>query len=1119
MPNPIVTTIELTEEYISNNNITFKGNTINNGWETLEWGFWWYKKSEGIGTKEYIAASTTPLGEGDFQKLKGSLLPFTEYMIQARCYYKKWNEGLETWDYIEIFGEWIEAVTHAYCHTSQIYACNIDKDSRTADFHADVYESDGGNCIERGFEYGLTRVATWKVSEEGNFSKCMFSLPASDLPVNSDFYVRGYLKSASGHYAYTRDGIDGGWRKVTTKKLMGVIAATSNAGWLPTNCHCYLIIYDINGQEINSYPIGEGHYIWRLTVNKDGIIFIGDEYLSQYSIKSFRMSDGAFLSSFGAPSWIKGICVGKDEFIYTLEGTTVKKRHPVSLNVITTMPLTGTNFQGLTLDEDGLIYVNRTDTSPDKIEKYRMHPLYDIIAVQSGGAGMCSFSIAGDHTAEFTAGNPIIISGSTGNNGTYTITMSSYGSGKTWIPVDEAVPSPVADGQLRDGRAYLQASIDSPIANMGFSDLAVMGDHVYSGAYYDYPIKAPKDLSSCEEWHPAGEWHEWNRFWVIQPFNGKTLLEGNPDNTYLRRIALYNESEEQIWNADIVGSLDGISGYPFTGGATLINIKAEKIAGHLSLYGEMTERIASSVIVERGFEYKIQDAEPGEEDTGTEVKETGEGFEIGEFHLSSWDTFNDLYRAEENKIWWFRTYCKDIEDNKYKAETWMKNVPTLTTFECTEVYAQEAKGNGELTDKGANIVTKKGFRIIKIYRGDIWGAKKYTSSGFKSLLERRTTYAENGVITGFEWIGILYRDSLYEDAGGYELGIYDKILGGGFSGEGFGLYLKPNDKYKIVAIGENQLGMGFGEDFYIITEENILSGETILSRYLSTEYQNMLDGLIGFDTGQLILPSDDEIVSNISAEKTITLGTIPYGATVTRIGIRLGRTMGCNEIHVYEDGEWGSGQGVTFFITDFVPGASYYKMPYIVINYGDHEEEVLGIPDYRNPERLEEWLEDYPIEVFPEVEDEDELDQTIIDSSVGDISYRTIIKEIKCERIGEQSFIDRYGRRRSQTIDNHLIQSRANCKIIVDDYIDKFQILKQKYALEYDIPLPFEREDVILLGDGKTKYKDDGQGLIAFKADGEGEMLQEDFILAKIRKIDGRFISGKEAILNLELEV
>ena len=561
----------------------------------------------------------------------------------------------------------------------------------------------------------------------------------------------------------------------------------------------------------------------------------------------------------------------------------------------------------------------------------------------------------------------------------------------------------------------------------------------------------------------------------------------------------------------------------------ILNIKAERISpfSSIRLYGEIVD-LLGSLIIERGFEYKVQDAEPEEEDTGIEVIDPRpawvEYWEEGEYHAEEYegndvDFWDRLYFLKENTIWWFRAYLKDDEDNKYVAETWMKSVPTMTTFEVTDMEAQQAKGHGEMTDKGADTVTRRGFRIIKEYEGDLMGLRYYDNIfGDYTLMgeiEMETLTGPGGVITGYIWRGIFYRDALWpksQTPGDHEIGIYENIIGGGISHEGFGIYLKPNDTYKIVAIAVNQHGMGFGEGFYFKTGINIYSDE----------YQNMLEGLITFSTGQNILPSDpeeDEIVSEISAEKTIILGTIPEGKTVTRIGIRLGRTEGCTDIHVYEDGSWTSGQSHTFYITGFVPGATYYKMPYIILNHGDYEEEILAIPDYRNPERLEEWLEDYPIEVFPEVEDEDDLDQTVIDASVGDISYRTIIKEIKCEKIGEQSFIDRYGRRRSKTISNHLIQSRANCIIIADDYVERFQILKLKIAIDYDIPIPFEREDVILLGDGKHKLREDGEGLIPCKDDGEGEVLQEDFILAKIRKMDSRFISGSETILSLELEV
>ena len=1098
MANPIVTTITPLEN-ITNEDATLKGNTQNNGWETLEWGFWYYKESEGIGTKVYVSSSTTPLGEGDFVKYIGILDPFTVYVYQARAYYRKWNEGLEPpdWEYVEIFGDWEGFTTHAYSTTLNIFASNINKDTGSVTFWGSIDTPDDGHVIERGFQYGLTKNPTWAVSEEGNFSVGMFSLNRT-ISLNKDFYVRAYVKTASGHYFYTADGLDRGWSKFTTKKLTKDIAALCNAGYY-TNNEDFIKIFDKNGQENNCWKLAIGIFTSEVTVDKEGNAYYTYKSDSSYYVKKIKMSDGSILNTYSITGTPRGICMGFGEFIYTLETNTlaksgvIYKRNLSNFSIISSIILNATYayYCGIVADKIGNVYLGRT-SDPDRIEKYGFYTNHAIIGVVTGGVGEGSFKIEGEHAEEFTDLDDVTVSGSTGNDGDYEVkTGGAYlEEGDTIIPVNQEVTDSTLDGNIiLKGNGTMLGSINSP-ASLHFGGIAISGgneygDFIYAGAYLDLPIKTVQYLSEIDKWTPPGEWYN-NYFSHVGQHKDRVIVQGTPYSGYSRALACYDSEENLIWKTDVVRGINTIAGYPFNWGATLINIKAEKIAGHLTLYGEITEIIATT-IVERGFEYIIQDEEPGLDDEGTEVKETGE-FEPEGYSLSSWDTFNDLYRAEENKIWWFRAYCLDDEEHKFVAETWMKNVPTMTTSECTEVFAQEAKGNGELLDLGANIVTLRGFRVIKEYSGDLSGAWNYRSDGFEGELEREKVYDNEGKLIGFTWTGELHRDSLDEDVGGYELGIYDKILGGGFLGEGFGLYLKSNDNLKVVAIAVNQLGMGFGEE-------------------------------VDLNTGRLILPSEDEIVSDISAEKTITLGTLPGGTTVTRIGIRLGRTMGCNEIHVFEDGEWGSGQSVTFFITDFVPEATYYKMPYIVIDYGDYEEEVLAITDYRNPERLEEWLEDYPIEVFPEVEDEDELDQTIIDSSVGDISYRTIIKEIKCEKIGEQSFIDRYGRRRSQTVDNHLIQSRAKCKIIVDDYIDKFQILKQKYALEYDIPIPFEREDVILLGDGKTKYKDDGQGLIAFKADGEGEVLQEDFILAKIRKIDGRFISGKEAILDLELEV
>lgn len=56
------------------------------------------------------------------------------------------------------------------------------------------------------------------------------------------------------------------------------------------------------------------------------------------------------------------------------------------------------------------------------------------------------FSVAGNKTTSFVAGNKFRIKGSTGNDGYYTIVSSAYNNTNTTITVTEAVASSVADG-------------------------------------------------------------------------------------------------------------------------------------------------------------------------------------------------------------------------------------------------------------------------------------------------------------------------------------------------------------------------------------------------------------------------------------------------------------------------------------------------------------------------------------------------------------------------------------------------------------------------------------------------------------------------------------------------
>lgn len=69
-------------------------------------------------------------------------------------------------------------------------------------------------------------------------------------------------------------------------------------------------------------------------------------------------------------------------------------------------------------------------------------------AIQAVNAGAKQFTITGNLTGIFTVGVTFTIAGSTGNNGTYTVSTSTYSAPSTTITVTETVPSAVADGSI-----------------------------------------------------------------------------------------------------------------------------------------------------------------------------------------------------------------------------------------------------------------------------------------------------------------------------------------------------------------------------------------------------------------------------------------------------------------------------------------------------------------------------------------------------------------------------------------------------------------------------------------------------------------------------------------------
>lgn len=97
---------------------------------------------------------------------------------------------------------------------------------------------------------------------------------------------------------------------------------------------------------------------------------------------------------------------------------------------------------------------------------------FDIEAVNTTNE---TFSIPGDYTALFTSAVVFVVSGSTGNDGTWTVASSTFTGGATVITVNENVTDATVDGIISTG-------------NTGILDLVIEVDADESGG---------TDLQSC----------------------------------------------------------------------------------------------------------------------------------------------------------------------------------------------------------------------------------------------------------------------------------------------------------------------------------------------------------------------------------------------------------------------------------------------------------------------------------------------------------------------------------------------------------------------------------------------------------------------------------------------
>lgn len=104
---------------------------------------------------------------------------------------------------------------------------------------------------------------------------------------------------------------------------------------------------------------------------------------------------------------------------------------------------------GFTIDI--LTVTSATPAPPAGVANQLYHrgtPTFLIVAASAGAPGSGTFTVSGDQGPYFVLNATFTVSGSTGNNGTYTTTTAIFGAGVTVITVVEAVPSGVVDGTI-----------------------------------------------------------------------------------------------------------------------------------------------------------------------------------------------------------------------------------------------------------------------------------------------------------------------------------------------------------------------------------------------------------------------------------------------------------------------------------------------------------------------------------------------------------------------------------------------------------------------------------------------------------------------------------------------
>lgn len=116
------------------------------------------------------------------------LKPFVEY------YYRAYAVNPAGTGY----GDWETFTTDKTIPTVTVQAVS-DILPTTATANGNITSTGGEDCSERGFQYGLTKVATWSVKDDvGGYGAGVFSKGLTDLSANTTYWIRAYAVNSIG---------------------------------------------------------------------------------------------------------------------------------------------------------------------------------------------------------------------------------------------------------------------------------------------------------------------------------------------------------------------------------------------------------------------------------------------------------------------------------------------------------------------------------------------------------------------------------------------------------------------------------------------------------------------------------------------------------------------------------------------------------------------------------------------------------------------------------------------------------------------------------------------------------------------------------------------------------